>query len=449
MFHLDDTIAAVASAPGGAGRGIIRVSGVDALSCLRRSYRLHEQCGRPPSRRPQVYDGELRGSTPVACDVYVWPSRRSYTRQPAVEIHTLGSTPLLEIVLQSICRQGARLARPGEFTLRAFLAGRLDLMQAEAVLGTVDAVDNRALRTALVQLAGGLSSLLQQLRGDLLDLLADLEAGLDFVSEDIQFVSRDQVIARLRTAADDAERLTQQMRGRSANHPERSVVLCGWPNVGKSTLFNALLGRDTALVSPRAGTTRDYLQAELVIGGAECLLVDTAGVDILDQPRGIDAAARRIANQQRTDGEIIVMCLDSSRPINEHERQQLAACKGDIVVWTKCEHPRNGVLPFSAIETSGLTGRGLNELRRAIAIRLDDRANQGGAVASTAAQCKESIICTRSGIDEAIRLAETDSGDELVAAEIRAAFGELGKVVGAVYTDDLLDRIFSRFCIGK
>ncbi len=310
------------------------------------------------------------------------------------------------------------MARPGEFTLRAFLAGRLDLMQAEAVLGAVDADDNRGLRTALDQLAGGLSAPLQHLRGEMLDLLADLEAGLDFVEEGIQFVSRDQLIARLRTAADDAERLAQQMRGRSANHSERSVVLCGWPNVGKSTLFNALLGRDIAIVSSRAGTTRDYLQAELDIPGSECLLVDTAGVDILEQPSGIDAAARRFANQQRKDGEIIVLCLDSSRPINEHERQQLAVCEGNIVVWTKCEQLRIGVLPFSAIETSAVTGRGLDELRGAIANRLDDRDNQGGAVASTAARCNESIIRTRSGIDEAIRLAETDSGDELVAAEI-------------------------------
>jgi tRNA modification GTPase len=449
MFCLDDTIAAIASTPGGGARGVVRLSGPDTLACLRLSIRSNELGEPPASPRPHVYGGELRGLISLPCDVYVWPSTSSYTRQPAAELHTFGSLPLLELVLQTICTHGARLARAGEFTLRAFLAGRLDLTQAEAVLGTIDADDDQALRTALDQLAGGLSSPLRQLRWDLLDLLADLEAGMDFVGEDIQFVSRNQVISRLSIAAGAVDRIKEQIGGRSASQPERRVVLAGSPNVGKSTLFNALVGREAAIASPKAGTTRDYLQAELELGTGKCLLVDTAGVNSAGPIEGIHAAAQRLADQQRAFGEIIVHCLDSSQPINDCEQQQLAARNGDIIVWTKCERPRNGVSTFSAIETSAFTGRGLDELRGAIASRLDDRASHGGAVASTAGRCKESIRSTREGIDRAIRLARSDAGDELVAAEIRLALGELGNMVGAVYTDDLLDRIFSRFCIGK
>ncbi len=356
MFQLDDTIAAVASAPGGAARGVVRISGAQTLECLRRSFQWHEQVEPPANGRPRVYGGDLLVVAPLPCDLYVWPSARSYSRQTAAEIHTMGSQPMLELVLQTICTNGARLARPGEFTLRAFLAGRLDLTQAEAVLGTIDADDKPALRIALDQLAGGLSSPLQQLRGDLLDLLADLEAGLDFVSEDIQFVSCDQLISRLSFAAGVVDRIKEQIGGRSASQPERRVVLVGWPNTGKSTLFNALAGRDAAIASPQAGTTRDYLQTELEIGTGKCLLIDTAGFESLRDSEGIDSVARQLADRQRAIGDIVVLCLDSSRPINEWEQQQAMVRERDIVVWTKCERRRDGGLPFSAIETSAFTG---------------------------------------------------------------------------------------------
>jgi len=283
----------------------------------------------------------------------------------------------------------------------------------------------------------------------LLDLLADLEAGLDFVDEGIQFVSSVQIVERLRAAASAVDKLSDQIGSRSASQPER-VVLAGWPNVGKSTLFNALVGRDAAIVSPQAGTTRDYMQSQLKTGSGECVLVDTAGIGSRCAPEEINATAWRLAEQQRSAGDVVLLCLDSSRPINEWEQERLAGREADIVVWTKCESPRRGrVVPCAAVETSAITGHGLNELRSAIANRLSDRENREGAVASTAARCKESIVLTRKGVEEAIRLAETDAGEEIIAAEIRAALVELGKVVGAVYTDDLLDRIFSRFCIGK
>ena len=205
VYCVDDTIAAVASAGGGAGRGVIRLSGPEALACLNRCFDA-DPANSIPTTQPRCVSGQLRLPEPlnsVSCDAYIWPTLRSYTRQPSVEIHTFGSPPILQAILRTLCDHGARLAEPGEFTLRAFLAGRLDLPQAEAVLGVIDAVSQKQLGRSLQQLAGGLSSQLSELRESLLNLCADIEAGLDFVDEDIEFVTSDEVVARLNAAADE------------------------------------------------------------------------------------------------------------------------------------------------------------------------------------------------------------------------------------------------------
>ena len=213
MLTLDDTIAAVASAAGGGARGIVRLSGPQAVEIVSRCFRpldasvgwkRFEHATAIPGRVSFQRCSDSEPSSPSAeltADLFLWPTRRSYTRQPLAEIHTLGSPPLLQAVLQSICAAGARLAEPGEFTLRAFLAGRIDLTQAEAVLGVIDAADRRQLHAALTQLAGGLSQPLLELRSELLDLLADLEAGLDFVEDDIRFIAPAELKNRLAQCA--------------------------------------------------------------------------------------------------------------------------------------------------------------------------------------------------------------------------------------------------------
>ena len=192
MFELDDTIVAVASASGPGLRGIVRLSGAAAASVVQQLFipdspAVHLQRGIVHHQNGVIQLADLQAHLPA--DLYLWPTPRSYTRQPVAELHTLASAPLLEAVLRAACAAGARLARPGEFTLRAFLAGRLDLTQAEAVLGVIDATNERELQVALRQLAGGISRYLDRLRDEILNLLADVEAGLDFVEEDIQFIS--------------------------------------------------------------------------------------------------------------------------------------------------------------------------------------------------------------------------------------------------------------------
>jgi tRNA modification GTPase len=449
MFALDDTIAAISTPPGaGAARAILRISGPNALDCLRACFNPSDDWPDKRALSPRVLTGEMSGALRLPCDAYVWPSRRSYTRQPAVELHTLGSPPLVEAALRTVCTHGARLAQPGEFTLRAFLAGRLDLTQAEAVLGVIDSQDRQTLAVALQQLAGGIAAPLGKLRGDLLDLLADLEAGLDFVEEHIEFITVEEVVRRLAATKSELNSLTETLLARSLATEVPRVALVGWPNTGKSSLFNALAGYEHSIVSTVAGATRDYLQSTVKLCGLECALVDTAGFEIAADSDTISAAAQRMAGVQSQQADLRLLCIDASRPLNPWEQERLEQDGEALVVVTKCDRPKTVLLDRPAFETSAVTAEGLAELRMEIAARLNTRP-VGHAVASTAARCRSSIEQAIVNLSTAGRLADDRAGDELVAAETRLALDELGKVTGAIYTEDLLDRIFSRFCIGK
>jgi tRNA modification GTPase len=442
MIDLDDTIAAIATAPGGALRGVVRVSGPRSLACVQSIF----PKGIGELSAPSVLRGEVllpRNLGAVPAWLYVWPGKRSYTRQPTVELHLPGSPPVLDAVLEALCQTGARLARPGEFTLRAFLAGRLDLTQAEAVLGVIDARGSEQLRTALAQLAGGLAGPLAELRSRLLDLLAHLEAGLDFVDEDIVFISTAELTRQLTQASHQTAQLAVRMRSRRDPADLPRVVLVGPPNAGKSSLFNALAGRESAIVSPQAGTTRDYLTARLTIDGQEFLLIDTAGEEPSAEETSIAGQAQAAAARQRRAADVTLRCLDATAV----GCVSAAKCTTDdqLLVWTKCD--RAAPPTVAGIASSSRTGVGLNELRRAIAARLAELSTS--AVASTAARCGESVDRTAAALSRAIELATAQAGEELVAAEVRAALDGLGEVAGVVYTDDVLDRVFSRFCIGK
>lgn len=492
----DDTIAAIASPPGGAARGILRVSGPQAIDCTRHIF---IPVGEKPSiapNSPHAISGTLRLAdlhSPLPCDVYVWnhsipascsgracppcfaehttahnavhEPTRSYTGQPVVEIHTLGSPPLLQIVLRALCAAGARLAGPGEFTLRAFLAGRIDLTQAEAVLGVIDAGGSHELHVALEQLAGGLAHPLHRLRDALLELLAHLEAGFDFADEDLSFITHGEMDRQLAEAENDVAAIVRQMASRSEPVDTVKAVLVGRPNTGKSSLFNLLAGDQAALVSDHPGTTRDYLVAELNFDGVRCRLVDTAGTraneDAAIEGREfhrpvacpIDHAAENATAHQRAEADIQLLCLDSTRPLDEWERNELANTpQGErLVVLTKCDAPRQSecVLSSNPIETSSLTGHGMTALREEMRRRtLAASRNTGDVVAGTAARCAESLRLAGESLQRARHVAAADQ-EELAAAEIRTTLEELGKVVGAVYTEDVLDRIFSRFCVGK
>ena len=473
MYHLGDTICAIASAPGGAARGIVRLSGSGVLGVVEACFRADSSQCLGDSTRPSVVAGAILLPGPSArgaceslpAEIYFWPTERSYTREPVAEIHTLGSPPLLAALLAALCAAGARPAEPGEFTLRAFLAGRLDLTQAEAVLGLIDADGGRQFEVALAQLAGGLARPMAALRESLLDLLAELEAGLDFVEEDIEFISQAELRDRLGDAARAVAELAARMSLRTEVAETFRAVLIGWPNVGKSSLFNRLsAGAPASLVSDVPGTTRDYLVAWLdeARGGVarRCQLIDTAGVEssrAADSPGGM---AQRSAGQQADAADVLVVCLDSTRPLNTWEQSQIATAaeRPRLLVLTKCDAPRglrvDGFDPLASadtiLETSALSGTGLEALREAIqALAACGSPGEGSVVAATATRSRESLRLAADALARAAAANSQRLGEELIAAEVRLALAEIGKVVGAVYTDDILDRVFSRFCIGK
>lgn len=456
MFSHDEVIVAVASAPGGSGRAIVRLCGDAAIDCVR-SYFVAASAEAGRSERashPAVHVGTLRlpeFTVAVPCDLFVWPDERSYARQPTVELHLPGSQPIVDAALQAACRGGARLAKPGEFTLRAFLAGRLDLTQAEAVLGVVDAADQKQLDVALRQMAGGLAGPLQQLRSELLDLLAHLEAGLDFVEEPIEFISRSQLLSQLNAAQAAVQRLVEQTTARSDASIVPRVALVGEPNVGKSSLFNALVGDGKAIVSPIAGTTRDYLIARLLLDGVACDLIDTAGVEEPNSAaQSIAAAAQQFTVEQLRDADVCLFCIDGARALTERETAELGrSVPNRLVVITKKDLIGEEASP-SRLAVSVATQLGIDELRDAIRDAVVAAGSRSGdVVAATAVRCRDSLRRASTALSAAVELVERHGGEELIAVEIRHALDELGQVVGAVYTDDILDRIFSRFCIGK
>ena len=477
-LDLDDTIVAIASAPGGALRGIVRLSGPVSAAYVasifrgagstgsgvfggqHRSIIEHQQPLKTPDplivQSPSVLLGELTlpdGLGAIPARLYLWPDHRSFTRQPSAELHTIGSPPLLEAVIESLCQAGARLARPGEFTLRAFLAGRLDLTQAEAVLGVIDARGQAQLDTALAQLAGGLASPLAALRERMLDLLAHLEAGLDFVDEDIEFITTAELEAQLGTAAHEVQQMSDRMQSRRDTSELPRVVLVGPPNAGKSSLFNALAGTNAAIVASTAGTTRDYVTSRMKVEGQEFLLVDTAGEAHASQDAPLGSLSQASTERQRREADVTIVC----REIHEEPRGAFRIAHAlyvddvhdasTILVWTKCDvaAPPAGQ---PGLATSSASGAGIAELKRAIAARLVELAADA-VVGNTAVRCSESLKLAAAALARARELVATEAGDELVAAEVRIALDGLAQVAGAVYTDDVLDRVFGRFCIGK
>lgn len=455
VIDTEDTIAAIASPAGGALRGVVRLSGPDCLRCVERCFAAEDaNMSLREVRFPSLVVGRISVSqldSYLPATIYLWPGSRSYTRQPTAELHTIGSPPLLEAVLAEVCRQGARLARPGEFTLRAFLAGRLDLTQAEAVLGVIDAGSEQQLKVALSQLAGGIAGPLAAARGRLLDLLAHLEAGLDFVDEDIEFIGREELLEELSVAASQVEQTAAQMHSRGSANAVPRVVLFGLPNAGKSSLLNALAGEEAALVSDVAGTTRDFVSRRVCWGEVELELIDTAGTDG-SAADPITRASQSAAHTQTDNCELRLWCVEAPRAPTA-DLPTAGSFTPELSVLTKCDLLKQSPvesrisLGDSFLPTSSQTGEGIDSLRNRIVELLSSR--PGDSVASTAARCQESLALAAAALSRAKSAAEEQTGEEFVAAEVRAALDDLGCVLGAVYTEDILDRIFSRFCIGK
>jgi tRNA modification GTPase len=468
MFSTEDTIVAIASAAGSAQRGIIRLSGPAVQRALGRVIAdIHSIVASASSATVyRVATRHLDGFPSVPADLYYWPDERSYTQQCSAELHLPGAAPLLQFVLNTICLDNQpaatvtvpakciRVAQPGEFTLRAFLAGRIDLTQAEAVLGVIDAQDKKELDLALSQLAGGLNSRFETLRQQLLTMLAHLEAGLDFAEEEIEFIARDKIKIQVSNVHQELLAIALQLEQRLVSGMEYRIVLRGEANAGKSTLFNALARQPLAIVSDIAGTTRDYVSQSLQLNGMPCLLIDTAGIESADASENVIAQrVREMTRKQQQYAHLEILCIDGARQRSQWETQQLQTTPphARIVVQTKGDCANFDAAEAADVTTSVNSGHveGLAALKTLIGIRLQRQSGEAIILQQTASRCQESLLHATTSIERALRLCNTDQGDELLAAELRDVLQHLGLIVGTVYNDDILEEIFSTFCIGK
>ena len=460
---MDQPIAALASPPGRAARGIVRISGLSVGSVIADWFQPDEVERWQSPQSAEAHSGRLilngsRGPLRIPVRAMFWPDRRSYTGQSLLELHLPGSPCLLEAVLSETFRRGVRAARPGEFTLRAFLAGKIDLLQAEAVLGVIDAQNHHELKTALAQLAGGVSGELSRLRHDLLELIADLEAGLDFVDEDIEFVSRDDVCRRLQQAIQFVDQLLQQTADRMQSHVRPRVVLAGLPNAGKSTLFNRLAGTRSALVSSEQGTTRDFLVRSVDWLGLTFDLVDTAGWE--EDATGAAAAAQTQRADQLSQASVLIWC--TAADLSETDRQfdevlfQRARDRviATIRLMTKIDLNEQKFAELNEVANVSVSSEqkiGLEALRDSLLhqIQASHRGEQQW-LGMTATRCRSTLESVSASLRRANQAAlSTQVGDELIAIDLREAIDQLGMILGVIYTDDILGRIFSKFCIGK
>jgi len=456
VSDIQDTIVALSSAPGPGGRAIVRLSGSNALQIASTvfstkstdSHFLSDPFGlRLPPRSARRYEGsiqfpELTSSIPAS--LLIWPGPRTYTGQNLAEFHLWSCLPLVDWLVANLMNAGARAAQPGEFTLRAFLAGKLDLPRAEAVLAVIDAGGREELKQALGQLAGGVTWPLEGLREDLLNLLAEVEAGLDFAEEDIRFVQPEELLTKLAKAMAQVTLLSKQLEKRAVSGSAFRVVLAGRPNAGKSSLFNALTGA-TALVSSEPRTTRDYLARRIMVNEVAIDLIDTAGWG--DWLTLIERQSQQLGRQQSEQADLVLLCIEAGLEIRNDEKELLARSGSPAVVGvaTKCDLANS---PKEFLATSAKTGAGLEELRKLLADQA--RSSQiGSGLMSSLSRCRHHVQATLDHLRRAHSIVLFEEPSEHMAFELRSALDELGTLVGAVYTDDLLDRIFSRFCIGK
>jgi tRNA modification GTPase len=447
-FSTTDTIVAIATPRGRGGIGVVRISGPDAPRIA--AALAHTSTFEP--RRATL----VRISTPAISDQAVvtsFPAPGSYTGEDVVEISAHGSPVLLDSIVEAAMHHGARLAEPGEFTLRAYLHGRMDLVQAEAVQDLVAAVTPLQARAAFDQLDGTLTSHIAGIDTALFDLIARLEASLDFPDEGYHFVEAGRVADEVGAVIGLVDDLLREARSGRLVREGAQVVILGRPNAGKSTLFNALAGAGRAIVTDLPGTTRDLLTETVDIAGLSVTLIDTAGLRQTPD-NSIEAEGIARARAAGAQAHLAVVVLDLSAPLVAEDRDLLAAHGGDdaVVVASKSDLAPAWQIESevpAALPISGRTGSGLDALRRAIAGRLGLLESHRDSPAITNIRHVDLLGRARDALSRARDAADAGMPEELVAADLADARGLLEEITGRRASDATLHAIFDRFCIGK
>ncbi|MBP46825.1 MAG: tRNA uridine-5-carboxymethylaminomethyl(34) synthesis GTPase MnmE [Myxococcales bacterium] len=447
-----DTIVAPATAQAPAGVAVVRLSGPRALQI---GAKIGDRDSHDLSHG-QMRFGHLHGADGPIDEGYVvaFHAPRSFTTEHVVEIHCHGATAVVRAICDAAVHWGARPAKAGEFTRRAWLGGRLDLVQAEALLDLISADSDRARQQALAHLDGRLSSELGSIRTPLLSVLADLEARLDFATEqDVDDLNRDQLCADLSSLVDRLQHLVQSAEaGRLRVHGLR-VALYGAPNAGKSTLFNGLVGSDRALVHDQPGTTRDHVEANSVVDGFGVTWVDTAGIRETQQE--VEAAGIERARQAAIASDIVIWLTDRSGPMPEMPTPPGWQSDSGPVVLAYGSHADRSAAPGTHLHhqwpaISALEATDVERIRQDIASAIRKKTQaMGDALVLTRARQARSLAMAAEHLERACQALAAQMSLELPSADVRDAIDQLDEVTGRVVPDDVLEVIFSQFCIGK
>lgn len=450
--NLDDTIVAIATPPGRGGIGVVRLSGSDARAIASGMLRLsHElQAGRAlfgelmePATRERIDE--------VVVTFFAKP--HSYTADDVVEISAHGSPVVLRHVIELATAAGARLAEPGEFTMRAFLNGRIDLTQAEAVRDLIESQTLYQAKVAAQQLEGALSKRLQPVKKKLVDLIAVMEAGIDFAEDDVSVLPGDEIRQRINAIQQPLEQLRASFAYGRMVHEGLSLAIVGRPNVGKSSLFNRLVERERAIVTATPGTTRDLVTETVALGGIPVKLIDTAGIrQAHDEAESIGI---RKSYEALSEADLVLVVLDSTAPLCEEDHELLRVAQNRRALAVANKSDLDGAKPvavqdFKVFPTSALTGEGIEQLRTEILNQISGRSGgeqETGFLTNVRHQrlVEESITC----LDAARQAVERRIPHEMIMLDLYGALRPLDAITGETTTDDILNLIFSSFCIGK
>ena len=456
----EDTIAAISTAAGQGGIGIIRISGSRAAEIADRIFRPKNGinlCSAPSHR--MLYGHAIDPADGSVIDevlAVVMRAPRSYTCEDIVEISCHGGFVPIRKMLQMLIDEGARLAEPGEFTKRAFLNGRLNLSQAEAVADIINAKTEKGLRIAEEQLRGSISDRLSELREELVDIASHVEAYIDFPEEDISTATRKEIFDRLSVVSGSIRKLSSTFDEARFFKDGLSAAIIGRPNVGKSSLLNRLIKKDRAIVTELPGTTRDIIEEYLNINGLPVRIIDTAG--IRDSDEVIEQEGIRRSRQAVEQADFVLALLDSSRPLESEDMELVDMLKGKnhMIVLSKSDLPR--MLDTKAltddsdstISISSATGEGIDRLKNAIFdLNINKSHNEDEGVIITNMRHKSALDRADLALRKTADLLMRDEPVELFSIEMRTALDSMGEITGTVTTDEVLNRIFSSFCIGK
>lgn len=454
-FNTQDTIVALATSPGAQGAiAVIRVSGPDAITLVNSVFK-----GKDLTRQKShtIHFGTIRDGEEIIDEVLVslFVAPHSYTKENSVEISTHNSKYIIERILSLLIRQGARSARPGEFTLRAFLNGGMDLSQAEAVADLIASNSAASHQVAMQQMRGGFSNQLKKLREDLVHFASLIELELDFSEEDVEFANRDQLKALIMQIHAVVLKLIQSFEQGNVLKNGVPVVIAGKPNVGKSTLLNALLNEERAIVSDIAGTTRDTIEDEINIKGITFRFIDTAGIreteDIIEA-KGVERTLEKMKQAR-----LIIYLFDPTQDDIDAVQKQIAEIrtlnipfvtiinKSDLLT----EEARQPYAALQPLYISAKEQQGIEELKDELLKQVNLANINTDDVVVTNIRHVEALQRTSEALEKVLYGIDNPVTSDFLAMDIRQALHHLGEITGTVTTDDLLDNIFSKFCIGK